>query len=63
MVFHLVGAIHATRKALERECPACHHKQVVAKSQRNETVRCAKCDGDLLPKGHHAKPHPEGSSE
>jgi ribosomal protein S27E len=50
MIHYFAAGVAATRKALERECPACHHKQVVARSRRDEEVPCEKCGEPVPPK-------------
>lgn len=51
MVFHFMSAVMATAKALERQCPKCHCKQLVAPSKRTETVNCTHC-GEPIPPTH-----------
>jgi len=50
MVMHFAASMAAALKALHRECPACHHKQLVVPSKKNEVVRCEKCDSEMPPK-------------
>ena len=50
MIYFFAAAMAGARKALERECPACHHRQLVAPSKRNEDVRCEQCDALVPPK-------------
>lgn len=47
MVLHFAVSAAATLKALQRQCPHCSHKQLVAPSKRNEVVLCEKCDGEI----------------
>ena len=47
MVIHLAASAVATLKALQRQCPQCKHKQLVAPSKKNEVVRCEKCDTEI----------------
>lgn len=48
MVLHFMAGVMSTTKALERKCPKCQRKQVVAPSRRKETVRCKHC-GEAIP--------------
>jgi ribosomal protein S27E len=50
MIHYFAAGVEAARKVLERECPACHHKQVVAISRREESVPCEKCGKPVPPK-------------
>ncbi len=45
MLHHFVAAAVSAAKALERQCPNCHRKQLVAPSKRHEAVPC----GELIP--------------
>lgn len=54
MVIHATVAAATLRKLLQRECPECHHRMVVALAKKNETVPCEKCNAAVPPK--HAKP-------
>lgn len=44
-----VVAFTITNRLL-RQCPHCHHKQVVALSEASVTVACGRCGADVLPK-------------
>ena len=48
---HLIASAVAALKLLERRCPNCHHRQLVPRSQRDETVKCKKC-GEAIPPKH-----------
>ncbi len=50
MVLHFMSAVMATARALERLCPKCHRKQLVAPSRRKETVPCTHCGEPIPPK-------------
>lgn len=50
MIHFFAAAMAGARKALERECPACHHKQLVAPSKRDQEVPCERCDAPVPPK-------------
>ena len=50
MVHYFAAGVAGARKALERECPACHHKQIVALKKREETVPCKSCGEPIPPK-------------
>jgi hypothetical protein len=41
---------HTIAKAHVRECPKCHHKQIVPKGKTKESVPCASCDLPIAPK-------------
>ena len=47
-MLYFMSAIIATAKALERLCPNCHRKQLVAPSRRMEPVACTHC-GEPIP--------------
>jgi ribosomal protein S27E len=40
----------AMRKALERQCEACGHKQVFPPSRKREAVSCPRCKTIIPPK-------------
>jgi ribosomal protein S27E len=48
MVLHFMSAVMSAAKAMERLCPKCHRKQLVAPSKRKETVTCTHC-GETIP--------------
>ena len=50
MVHYFAAGVAGTRKALERRCPSCHHKQVVALGKWEEAVPCEKCGEAIPPK-------------
>lgn len=50
MIHYFAAGVAGARKALERECPACHHKQVVAFSKWEKSVPCQKCGEPVPPK-------------
>lgn len=47
MVLHFAASAAATLKALQRQCPHCNHKQLVAPSKKHDTVVCEKCEGEI----------------
>jgi ribosomal protein S27E len=47
MVLHFVASAAAALKTLQRECPHCQHKQIVAPSKKNQVVHCDKCDAEI----------------
>lgn len=47
MVLHFAASAFATLKALQRQCPHCHHKQLVAPSKKNEVVLCEECGAEI----------------
>jgi len=47
MVIHLVAAAQAALKSLERKCPNCHHKQLVAPSKKHQVAKCEKCQSEI----------------
>jgi ribosomal protein S27E len=50
MVLHFMSAVMATAKALERQCPKCLRKQLVAPSKHHESVSCKYCSEPIPPK-------------
>jgi ribosomal protein S27E len=56
MVLHFISAVMSTAKALERLCPKCHHKQLVAPSRRKEVVACTHCGEPISPRNHQEEP-------
>jgi ribosomal protein S27E len=50
MIYYFAAVLAGTRKALERECPDCHHKQTVALSQREISVPCEECNALIPPR-------------
>jgi NMD protein affecting ribosome stability and mRNA decay len=48
MVLHFMSAVISAAKAMERLCPKCHRKQLVALPRRRETVSCTHC-GEPIP--------------
>lgn len=47
MVLHFAVSAMATLKALQRQCPYCHHRQLVAPSKKHEVVLCEKCQAEI----------------
>lgn len=48
MIIYFAAAANAARKALERVCPKCQHKQLAPLSHRGQPVTCEAC-GDNIP--------------
>ncbi len=48
-LIHMMAAVVGVFKALERECPKCHSKQIAAPSERDVPVVCREC-GALIPR-------------
>ncbi len=51
MVMHYAVSVLETLRALHRLCPKCEHKQLVPRSQKDDVVRCEKCDHEIPAKG------------
>ncbi len=47
MVLHFAASAMAALAALQRQCPHCYHRQLVAPSKKNEVVRCEQCDAEI----------------
>lgn len=48
MITHFAASIASTLSSM-RECSACHHKQLVSRESRCESVACKKCGASLPP--------------
>ena len=51
MVMHFAVSVLETLRGMHRVCPNCEHKQLVPRGQKDDVVRCEKCENEIPPKG------------
>lgn len=47
---HFIASAVAALKLLERECPQCHHQQLIPRSLREQPAKCNHCGAMIPPK-------------